>query len=79
MFFDLFSSMEKLLANFFEYKSTELKNKSNIEIIKDKKNYKKATNIAEKIINISNKYQNYMNSSDKRNFSNLIKIFQKYN
>ena len=79
MILNLLSSLGNLFGNLFEYKATELKTKPNIEIIKDKKNYKKATNIAEKIINISNKYKNYMNSSDKRKLTNLIKIFQKYN
>ena len=79
MFLNLISALGNLFANIFEYKTTELKTKPNIEIIKDKKNYKKATNIAEKIINISNKYKNYMNSSDKRKLANLIKIFEKYN
>ena len=79
MFLNLISSLGNIFANLCEYKTTELKTKPNTEIIKDKKNYKKATNIAEKIINISNKYKNYMNSSDKRKLANLIKIFQKYN
>ena len=46
---------------------------------KKKGNYKKATNIAEKIIVISNKYVDTFLEKDKKNFEKLVNKFNRYN
>ena len=49
------------------------------DIIKDKHNYKKATDIAERIIMITQKYQQWFKPHDKRMLDRLIEQFNKYN
>lgn len=43
----------------------------------DKKDLKKATNIAEQIIEITRKYESSMSKKDRRRFKSLVKKFNK--
>ena len=56
MYSALITSLSNLFARLFEWKTTKTQHQSETEIIKDKKDYKKATNIAEKIIDIAQQY-----------------------
>ena len=49
------------------------------KIIKDKKDYKKATNIAEKIIDIAQQYKADMTFAHRLKFVRLVQAFKKYN
>ena len=53
--------------------------KTSKEIIKDKRDYKEATNIAEKIIDIAQKYKTEMTFADRLKFSRLLEKFQEHN
>ena len=57
MYSALITSLSNLFARLFEWKTTKTQHQSETEIIKDKKDYKKATNIAEKIIDIAQQYK----------------------
>ena len=63
----------------FNYFSTVKEKQSETEIIKDKKDYKKATNIAEKIIDIAQQYKADMTFAHRLKFVRLVQAFKKYN
>ena len=71
-----FFDMGKELA---QTQKTIIEHQAEKDIIKDKHNYKKATDIAEKIIIITQKYQQWMKPIDKRMLDKLIGQFNKYN
>ena len=73
------SAIGNMFAKLFEFKTAQIENQATTDIIEDKKDYKKATNIAEKIINLSKKYKSKMTFADKLNFSHLCEKFNKYN
>lgn len=60
-------------------RTTEIENQSTTEVIEDKKDYKKATNIAEKIIAITDKYKNKMSFIDRCKYKKLVTNFMKVN
>ena len=68
-----------LFSNIFKFKSTKIENQTTSDIINDKINYKEATNIAEKIIAITNKYKSQMSFVDKLKYSHLNEKFKKLN
>ena len=65
------------LTQFFSYKKVKTENQDEIEIISDKRDLKKAADIAEQIIQISLKYQSSMSRSDRNKLNSLIKRFNK--
>lgn len=79
MYTQLLSSIGNLLSKLFEFKSVQITNQTTTEIIDEKKDYKKAVNIAEKIINIAQKYKSEMTIADRLRFSKQVEKFQKYN
>ncbi len=79
MYTQLLSSISNLISKLFEFKSVQITNQTTTEIIDEKKDYKKAVNIAEKIINIAQKYKSEMTMADRLRFSKQVEKFQKYN
>ena len=75
----MISAIGNMFAKLFEFKTAQIENQVTTDIIGDKKDYKKATNIAEKIITLSKKYKSKMTFADKLNFSHLCEKFNKYN
>lgn len=65
------------LSQFFNYKSVKSEHQDEAEIIDNKKDLKKAADIAEQIIQISLKYQSKMSKFDKHKLNSLIKQFNK--
>jgi hypothetical protein len=63
----------------FNYFSTVKEKQSETEIIKDKRNYKKATNIAEEIFEITDMYIGYFSKQDKREYRYLMTKFKEKN
>lgn len=61
----------------FSYAEESKERQSESQIIKDKKRLKEATNIAEKIFEISDKYKNYYTAKDLKNYEKLMKDFDK--
>ncbi len=79
MYSALVTALSNMLSNFFKLKTTQIENQSEINIIEDKKDYKKATDIAEKIIEIAKKYKKEMTFKDRLQLFRLCEKFQKYN
>ena len=71
----IFDAINKI----FDFGKTSVEHQSEKQVIKDKKNYKKATNIAEKIIILSNKYVDTFLEKDRKTFEKLVNQFYKYN
>ena len=76
-FTGLFKSFFDYLNSLFHYKKTALEKQDITEIICDKKNLKKAGNIAEQIIDIAKKYEDSMSKYDRQRLKILIKKFNK--
>lgn len=73
------SSLSNMFSKFFELKTVENQNLPTTEIIDDKRDFKKALNVAEKIINLVQKYKPQMTFSDRLRFSHLSENFFKHN
>ena len=69
-FFDCISTL-------INYKTVSVENQETTSIVGDKKDLKKATNIAEQIIEITRKYESSMSKKDRRRFKSLAKRFNK--
>lgn len=72
-------SIGDFFKSIFDFAKTSKEHQSETEIIKDKRDYKEATDIAEKIIAITQKYKTDMSFSDRLKFSHLSEKFQKHN
>jgi hypothetical protein len=72
-------SVCEMVKQFFQVRQTDMENKPTLEIVKDKKDLKKATNYAEKIFRITDKYTKYFNKTDLKNYENWKRLFEKYN
>lgn len=68
-----------MLKQALSLKETDLENKPTLEIVKEKKSLKKATNYTEQIIEIVDKYTNCFTKSDRRKYKSLKKKFNKNN
>lgn len=79
MYSSVITAVSELFTKFFELKRTQIENQSQTEIIEEKTDYKKATNIAEKIIDIAEKYTKYMTFAHRLRFVHLVQTFKKYN
>ena len=73
------SSLGNMFWKFFELKTVENQNLPTTEIIDDKRDFKKALNAAEKIINLVQKYKSEMTFADRLRFSHLSESFFKHN
>jgi len=76
-----FSALGKALldciSTFLNYQNTKVENQETTSLVGDKKDLKKATNIAEMIIELSLKYLSSMSGRDQRKLKSLIKRFNK--
>ena len=79
MFSGFLTAMTETLGKLFEWRTCTLEHESETEIIKDKQDYKKATNIAEKIIKIAQCYKPEMSFIHRIEFSRYVEQFKKYN
>lgn len=71
----IFNAINKVLDS---YKIT-VEHQSEQQIIEDKRKHKKATDIAEKIILIAQKYIDDFVEKDRKLFEKLVNQFYKYN
>ena len=69
----------EMIKSFFNLRQSDIENKPTLEIVKDKKDLKKASNYAEKIIDIAEKYSKYFTKTDLNHFNSWKKQFKKYN
>lgn len=68
-----------MIKQVLSLKQTDLENKPTLEIVKEKKSLKKATNYTEQIIEIVDKYKDNFSKSDLRKYNSLKKKFNKNN
>lgn len=75
----IITGVSDLLTGIFKFKTAKIENLSSVEIIADKKDYKKAVDIAEKIIAIADNYKSKMTFSHRLKFCHLIEKFKAHN
>lgn len=79
----MYSAMIKSICNFlksvFNYADTAKEKQSETEIIKDKRDYKKATDVAERVFEVTDRYRSKMTKYDAWKYERLCRLFQKYN
>lgn len=69
----------EMLKQFFELRETDIEHKPTTDAIKDKKTLKKATNITEQILEITDNYVESFDEKDAKKYEKLKKRFLKYN
>lgn len=79
MFFEIITALSNLFCKLFDWKKSETEHKLETDIIYDKRDYKKATDIAEKIIDIAQEYKQEMSMAHRLRFSHLVQDFKKHN
>ncbi len=79
MYSALITAISNMVAKFFEFRTTGIENQLQTGVIEDKKDYKKATDIAEKIIDIAQNYKSDMTFAHRLKFVHLVNDFRKYN
>ena len=65
------------ISQIAKYGQVKIENQETTAIIEDKENLEKAGNIAEQIIEITQKYKSSMSKRDQRKLKSLIKKFNK--
>lgn len=79
MYSAMITAISKMLSKLFEFKTSQVENQAQTEVIEDKKDYKKATDIAEKIIDIAERYKPEMTFAHRLKFTHLVQSFKKHN
>ena len=69
----------EMLKQYFQVLQTEMKNKPTLEVVKDKRALKRATNYTEQIIEIVDKYTEHFDEKDLKKYTKLKKKFNKNN
>lgn len=69
----------EMLKQFFATKQTGIQECTTTEIVKEKKQLKKASDITENILDITDKYYNLFDKKDKRRYTLLKKKFKRSN
>lgn len=71
------TALFEMLKQLFSLKQTDLENKSELSVVKDKNTLKKGTNYAEQILLITDKYTKFFDKSDLKKYNSLKKKFNK--
>lgn len=79
MYSSMITAISNMFSKLFEFKTTRIENQAQNEVIEDKKDYKKAVDIAEKIIDIAFKYKQKMTFAHRLKFTHLVQNFKKHN
>lgn len=79
MYSALITAISNILSKLFEFKTAQVENLAQTDVIEDKKDYKKAIDIAEKIIDIAEKYKTEMTFAHRLRFAHLVQDFKKHN
>ncbi len=72
-----FQSLLDCVQQIINYKTKKIEKQESIDILTDKKDLKKAGNIAEQIIEITLNYKFLMSKKDQRKIESLVKKFNK--
>lgn len=67
------------LKSVFNYADTAKEKQSESEVIKDKRDYKKATDVAERVFEVADRYRSKMTKYDSWKYERLCRLFKKYN
>lgn len=78
-FADAIKSVGEAFTSLFNYCTTAKEVQSETQVIKDKKRLKKATDIAEKMFAIVDKYLPYFNRDDQKDYNRLYEEFKTKN
>lgn len=79
MYSALIMAISNMLSKIFEFKTAQVENLAQTDVIEDKKDYKKATDIAEKIIAIAEQYKSKMTFAHRLRFVHLVQDFKRHN
>lgn len=74
---DAIKSVGEAFTSLFNYFKTAKEEQCETQLIKDKKRLKEATNIAEEIFVITDKYKDFFTEDDTENYNKLRKKFDK--
>ena len=74
---DAIQSVGEAFTSLFNWLRTNKEEQSETQLIKDKKRLKDATNIAEEIFDITDKYKDFFDANDTENYDKLRKKFDK--
>lgn len=74
---DAIQSVSEAFTSLFNWLRTNKEEQSETQIIKDKKRLKDATNIAEEIFVITDKYKDFFMAEDKEKYDKLRKKFNR--
>lgn len=73
------AALGEMFAKLFEWRTSEVEHQSETEVIKDKKDYKKANEEAVKAFKVAEKYKDDMTLKDRICFVQHCRRFEKYN
>ena len=76
-FSSLLTALFDCISQFAKYGQAKVENQETTDILIDKKDLKKAGNLAEQIIEIAIKYKSSMSKKDQRKLKSLVKKFNK--
>lgn len=76
-FADVFKSVSEAFSSLFNYCRTNTEHQSETQIVKDKRRLKKATNVAQQIFMISDRYQQDFTLRDRKDYKRLRAKFDK--
>lgn len=71
------TALFEMLKQLFSLKQTDLENKSELSVVKEKDSLKKSANYAEQLILITDKYIKFFDKTDVRKYNSLKKKFNK--
>ena len=78
MYSTVIAAIAKMFGHLFDWQKAKAEHLLEADVLDDKKDYKKATDIAEKIIKIAECYEAKMNPLQRWNFRHLCNQFRKY-
>ena len=67
------TALFEMLKQLFSLKQTDLENKSELSVVKEKDSLKKSANYAEQLILITDKYIKFFDKTDLRKYNSLKK------
>lgn len=73
------TALFEMVKQFLSVKQTEMEHRPTLEVVKDKKALKKATDYTEQLIEIVDKYTEYFTKKDLNKYNSLKKKFNKNN
>lgn len=73
------TALFNMVKHFFHMKATSNEHAAEISVVHDRKDLKRASNYAEEIIDLADKYKHWFKPSDLKKYEKLKKLFKRYN